>query len=95
MDCASDVVDGIGLVDQSTGLRVVEVDGAWIGELSEALLVGVSIFQQIGVSHGDGNLLAAFFGVADCVDLHARTGCGEQSEILVDIFGVWEDVGCS
>ena len=93
VDGAGDVVDRVRLIDQRAGLGVVEIDGARIAELGQTLLVGIGVLQQVGIGNGHRDHLAAFFGVADGEDLHARAGSGKHAEVLVDVFGVGQHVG--
>ena len=93
MNGPGDVVDGVGLVNQRAGLGVVEVDGARIAELGQALLVGVGVLKEVGIGDGHGDHLAAFFGVSDGDDLYARAGSRKQPEVFVDVFGVGQHIG--
>jgi len=71
------------LLDEGAGLGVVEVDGARVGELGEAGLgLASALFSRSASAMADGDLFAAFFSVADGVDLDARAGglkaCGSS-----------------
>ena len=88
---ARDVVDGHGLRDELVRFRVVEFDGTRIGQLGEASAILVEGFQIFFRGDGHGDHFAAFFGLPDGVDLHARGGLLQQAHVAVDILGVRQD----
>ena len=93
MDRAGDVVDRDGLGDELVGFRVIELDGARIGELRETRAIFFEIFQILRRGDGHGDHLAAFFRFADGEDLDARAGLFEQAHVFVHVFGVGQDSG--
>ena len=74
MDGASDVINRDGFGDEFVGFGVVELDGAGIGKLREALVILLEIFQVGFGGDGHGNHFAAFLGGADGENFDARRG---------------------
>src|SRR6185437_13092445 len=90
---AGDVIDGYGGGGDAVGFGIVHVDSAGVGELGELGAIGLEA-REIGFGgDGDGDLLAALFGVANGVDADAGGCLGEQAHVFVDLFGVRENAG--
>ena len=88
MDRTRYVIDGRGGGGDPVSFRVVEVDGARIGEFRELRLVRVELRHQRLGRDGDGDHLAALFRRADREDAHARRRFREQPHVLVDLLRV-------
>ena len=93
VDGAGDVVDGHRGVDEGFGFGVIEVDLAGVAELGETRLVFGGVGQDFGIGDGGGDHLAAFFRVADGIDLDAWAGGLKQAEVFIDILGVGQEIG--
>src|SRR5689334_3581927 len=93
MDAAVGPIDGFPFCNQL--LRIGLTEAARISEASRDFLVAIEL-REIGfVGNGGDEHLAAFFGGADAPHLHSWTLDGEQAEIVVDVFGVIENIRCS
>jgi len=93
VDRAGDVVDRRGSVDELLRLRVVHVDRARVGKLREACAVLLQPRHDGVRRDRDRDHLAAFLGLADRVDLHARARFLEHAHVLIDLFRVRELAG--
>ena len=91
MDCPGYVINGDGLGHELVGFRVIELDGAGIGELGEAGAVFLEMFQIFFRRNGDGDHLAALFRLANREDFYPRSGFFEQTHVFVHIFRVRKD----
>ena len=93
MDRAGDVVDGHGLRNDFVGFRVIQLDGARIGEFGEPRAVLPEVFQIFFRRYRHCDHLAAFFRRSDGEDLRARAGLLQHAHVAIHIFRVGQDAG--
>ena len=93
VDGAGDVVDGRGSGHQAIGLGIVEMDGAGVAKLRQAGAILVELRHQALRRYGDGDRLAALFGLADAEDFDPRRGGFQHAHIAIDLGGIRQDAG--
>ena len=64
-----------------------------VGELRRDSAKLVELRDVGFIAHGDEQEVAAFLGLADAEDLHARSGLGEFIVVMVNVLRVGENVG--
>ena len=91
MNGAGDVVNRRRGGDELVGFGVVHLYGARVGELRQPRAVLVELRDQLLRRHGHRDHLAAFFGLADAEDLHARAGLLQHPHVAVDFVRVGQN----